>query len=113
MAEAINYTELLDEFDNDHELINEIIEMFLEDMNSTIKQLRLDVAAADSEQIRQHAHKLKGSAVNVGAEGVQLAAQRLENIGQNQQVSDAAAALNELEHQAEITNAYAANHTAD
>jgi signal transduction histidine kinase/DNA-binding response OmpR family regulator/HPt (histidine-containing phosphotransfer) domain-containing protein len=63
------------------------------------------VAAGDGEQLRKIAHRLKGTAANVGACGVADQCLALEKLGRSGTLAGAAPLVRELEQRCERTNA--------
>jgi len=61
---------------DDKVLIQEVVEVFLEDMPKQIKQLDMLVLEGDIEKITALAHKIKGASANVG--GMQLSTLALD-----------------------------------
>jgi two-component system, sensor histidine kinase and response regulator len=57
---------LLNDIDNDIELINEIVNAFLEDTPPIIDRLNVSLESNDIDQVQKAAHQLKGSAANLG-----------------------------------------------
>ena len=81
----------------DRALAIEILRMFLEDCPSHVAAIRVAVERGDALGIRTAAHTLKGSAGYLTATFVVDAAARLEIIGQEERLAEAAAALEELD----------------
>lgn len=63
---VFDYEFLLNDIDRDIELMNEIIDAFLEDTPPILEQIRAAIEESHLEQIRQAAHKIKGTAANIG-----------------------------------------------
>ncbi len=61
-----DYEPLLKDIDNDMEIMEEIVTVFLEDTPPGIEQIKAGLEANDIEQVRKAAHKIKGSAANLG-----------------------------------------------
>ena len=75
----------------------ELLHMFLEDCPVRVAAIRAAVERGDAEEIRTAAHSLKGSAGYLTAVFVVEAAARLEIIGRDGRLAEAAAALDELD----------------
>jgi CheY-like chemotaxis protein len=72
---------LLERCGGDDEMRSELIQLFLDEYPSLLSALRAAAVAGASAELRDAAHKLKGSASNFGAERVVAAALRLEQMG--------------------------------
>jgi PAS domain S-box-containing protein len=77
---------------DDEELINELLEIFWEQLDSTVKTLRTLTDAKDFRNIQELAHKLKGSSINLGAVQIANACRRIERSGREANLSN----MNEL-----------------
>ena len=62
----------------DAQLLGEIAGLFLQDLPRGLGEIRKAVAARDALAIERHAHALKGSVSNFGAQEASDAAQELE-----------------------------------
>ncbi len=62
----------------DAELVNEIIDMFKSDTARRLLLLREALAQMDPVRVRQQAHAIKGSAIQVGADSLAALCQRIE-----------------------------------
>ena len=82
---------------DDRELLSAIIEIFLEDYPALLDKIRRAVMGNDPPTLQRAAHNLKGLAVTLSAGDVAAAASRLEHMGSSNCLSDAAAAVAELE----------------
>ena len=72
---------LLERLDGDEEIFKEIIETFLEDAPNQIEKLKQALQEADANRVERQAHLLKGAALNIGGNGLQVAARELEVAG--------------------------------
>lgn len=68
----------------DAELVQEIIDMFKSDTARRLLLLREALTQMDQARVRQQAHAIKGSAVQVGAESLAALCQRIETGGPSQ-----------------------------
>jgi HPt (histidine-containing phosphotransfer) domain-containing protein len=75
----------------------EILHMFLEDCPVRMVAIRAAVERGDAKEIQTTAHTLKGSAAYLTAVFVVEAAGRLERLGREGRVAEAAAAFEELD----------------
>ena len=106
------YDELLALMDGDQELLQELIDVFLEDAPQRIDGVRRALAAGDAEALYQAAHALKGSAGNFGAPDVVSRAMHLEAHAREDNLDAAAAhfALLEMEMAGLIAELTAVRH---
>jgi two-component system sensor histidine kinase/response regulator len=72
------YNELLALMEGDHDLLRELVAVFLEDAPRRLAAVRAAVAALDASALYKAAHALKGSAGNFGAAEVVSRALQLE-----------------------------------
>jgi CheY-like chemotaxis protein len=80
----------------DQALVGEIVRLFLEDCPLRMAEIREAIGQGDGDLIRLAAHGLRGAAGYVSAARVVEAAARLESIGAEHRVGEAAAAHDEL-----------------
>jgi PAS domain S-box-containing protein len=85
----------------DEELTDSIILLFLEDMPRQITILKERIARGLSEEARSQAHKIKGSAANVGAMDLKETAHAMETAGREKDMERLKSLLPELERQFE------------
>jgi HPt (histidine-containing phosphotransfer) domain-containing protein len=83
----------------DQGFAHEIAVGFLEELPVLMSTLRDRFAGEDIESIWKQAHKLKGSAANVGGEALSAVALELERTGQSGDMAAAALLLPEMEAQ--------------
>ena len=81
MSEGIDKTRLLHQVDGDEALLDELVEIFVSDSPSTLKEIRTAIEQRDAELLRISAHSLKGAIGNFAAEKAFQAAMKLESIG--------------------------------
>jgi HPt (histidine-containing phosphotransfer) domain-containing protein len=87
----------LERVDGDTALLSEIVDLFLNDVEALTDDIRQAVSAADATRIMRSAHRLKGSVATLAAGRATQAALRLETIGRNGEVHEAASAFAALE----------------
>ncbi len=75
---VLNASAALDRIGDDLELLEELWEMFLEDLPDRVKTLQQAVADCQIDIIRSEAHTIKGSAANIGGEALQDIAYAIE-----------------------------------
>lgn len=64
----------------DPSFLKEIVDLYLMDATELVSELKKHVGAADAKSVQTVAHKLKGSSLNMGANGVAEVARRLEQL---------------------------------
>jgi HPt (histidine-containing phosphotransfer) domain-containing protein len=81
----------------DRQLLQEVVEAFLEECPGLMEQARVAVAAGDTKQIRRTGHTLKGVMRTLGLETAALLAADLEEIGRSANLESAASVVARLE----------------
>lgn len=79
------------------EVFYAMLEAFLEDTPVYIKSLKSAIEAADSQQVYELAHTVKGSAMNFAASEVVLLAKKLEDLGRSRELGQATRIYEQLE----------------
>ncbi|PIR00310.1 MAG: hypothetical protein COV66_07445 [Nitrospinae bacterium CG11_big_fil_rev_8_21_14_0_20_45_15] len=74
--------------DGDDELFREIVEIYLEDSPTIVKNLKQAVMDSDAANIEKFAHALKGASGNICAEPVCDLAQMIERMGRKNELSE-------------------------
>ncbi len=92
---VINWGELINRVD-DEELIYEIMSVFVTDNRKQLSVLAAAVKKADEKDVKLHAHSLKGSAANVGAERLSEMAYSLEQMASEGDLSGAEGLLQKI-----------------
>ena len=77
-AQRFNKAKLFERFGNDEELIQVVLDAFLEEAPELIVKIKTALDNGDTDLIKAHAHALKGSAANVNADILKEMALRLE-----------------------------------
>jgi len=88
---------LLERLMNDEELLEVILEEFIQEAEGQIEQLRLLIQSWDLEKARRVAHTLKGASGNVGAMVLRERASRLEEAIKREDLEEAQWALKALD----------------
>jgi two-component system, sensor histidine kinase len=89
----------LDRLGGDDELLQELCKIYLEESPKLLEKLRRAVADGDAETIRFVAHSIKGEVSYLGAEKASQAARDLEKMGNENDLSKAAAVFAILERE--------------
>lgn len=79
MNYLINLKDIADELDFDVEDVEMIMNHFIEDSKSNLKQLKIAVESNDIEQIAHSSHAIKGSASNILLNDITSAAKEIED----------------------------------
>jgi HPt (histidine-containing phosphotransfer) domain-containing protein len=95
--EVLDETAALASVGGDRQLLAEIVNIFLTQCPVWLQEIRAAIEQGEAVKLQCSAHALKGSVGTFGAWSAQKAAQRLETIGQDCSLSDAAAACKQLE----------------
>lgn len=101
---AMNRELALSRIGGDLDLLKEIAQLFLDDSERMLREIRLGVQARDPAALDSAAHTLKGCVSNFGAQRLYDAALALERMGRNKDlrgVDPAFAALESELHQLE------------
>jgi len=85
--EAIDLTAALEICDSDKDLLSEIAEIFITDSPRRVEKLTRGLEEKDWKAVREAAHLMKGSALNLAAESFRIANQNLERAGIDQNVA--------------------------
>jgi two-component system sensor histidine kinase/response regulator len=87
---------LRDRFDGDLDLLRLVAATFLESTPPLLSDMRQGIAAGDAGSVSRIAHRLRGSLANFGADKAVEAAFRLERMGVEGDLAEAAAACETL-----------------
>jgi two-component system, sensor histidine kinase and response regulator len=94
-----NQAEALARIGGDEELLHEMCHIFLEESPKLLQKLQQAVGDGNAEAVMRAAHSLKGESSYLGASRTSVAARQLEEMGRNQDLSRASAALVVLERE--------------
>jgi two-component system, sensor histidine kinase and response regulator len=90
-------SEALDRVGGDEQLLHELCEIFLRESPRLLEKLKQAIAQDDAATVRRVAHSLKGEVSYLSAENVSHTAQKLEQMGVENNLSGAPALLASLE----------------
>jgi two-component system sensor histidine kinase/response regulator len=93
---VIDWIELRERLCGDEELVETIVELFVEECPAWLAEIVDAVEAADFERIRTSAHTLKGAAGNLSAHSLTAIASRLEQLSAEGNLPACSAACAEL-----------------
>lgn len=105
MAPLFDETELLERVDHDWAFLGETVAMLTDDGPALISELQRAVAADDAAAAGHAAHALKGMIANFCAPAVQASALEVEQMGRAGALTNAPAAVAQLESQLEALTA--------
>ncbi len=94
---AINWEAAMSVVAGDRQLLQEVVEAFLEECPGLMAQARVAVNAGDANQIRRAGHTLKGVMRTLGLETAALLAADLEEMGKSAKLESAASVVARLE----------------
>ncbi|MGW8303491.1 MAG: response regulator, partial [Desulfobacterales bacterium] len=86
---ALNADGLIRSFENDQDLFQELVEIFLNDSPQMLNTLRESLKSTDAKTFKRTAHSLKGMLRNFQAESAAETAFELEQIGEQGKLDDA------------------------
>ena len=86
---SLNADGLIRSFENDQQLFEELVEIFLDDFPQMLNTLRDSLMSSDAKTFKRTAHSLKGMLRNFQAEAAAETAFELEQIGEQGKLDDA------------------------
>lgn len=92
----INIESLLEQVDGDRELLSELVEVFLSDYPNYLSEMDTAITKGDFAHLAREAHSLKSAVGTMGLKQAQQLCQTLEDIGNSQQIQEAASTLAQL-----------------
>ena len=93
----IDFERLREVADDDADMMNMLVEMYLDQMREILTVLKTAVAEKDFETIRQSAHKAVGSSATCGMNAVVAPLKELEQLGASKNPQNAEAVLVRIE----------------
>ena len=97
--EVLDLSKILSSFEGDEDVCREIVGMFLADCPRQMTEIQNAVTSSDAPALERAAHSLKGSVSNFAAPEAYYAAQKLESIGRERNLSQAQDAYEILEQE--------------
>jgi HPt (histidine-containing phosphotransfer) domain-containing protein len=83
MTEIFNRQDLLERLEGDEEILEVLVQTFLEYTPEQIQGIRHALDAGDAREVQQQAHSLKGAAASISAGALRDAALQVELAGKN------------------------------
>jgi HPt (histidine-containing phosphotransfer) domain-containing protein len=96
---AINFAELLERVENDHELLLDLFTIFKREFPPRLYSLREAITHAEMKQVETSSHTLKGMFSNLAMTRAAAAAAHLEQMGRNGERARLEDALAHLEQE--------------
>jgi CheY-like chemotaxis protein len=96
--------------DGNHDLLLDLIAMFLEDYPKSVEELQEAITAGDAQRTERLAHSLKGAVSSFGAHGAYNLAHDLECRGHQGELGNASSILRQLVHELERIAIFATEH---
>ena len=100
--EAVDLPSLLARVENDWDLLDELIALFLESSPLLVAEIEAGLMRGDSPTIERAAHALKGAMQNIGATSAARAAAKMEETGRMDDLESATRALAELKQEFDV-----------
>ncbi|BDI19873.1 hypothetical protein ANSO36C_56750 [Nostoc cf. commune SO-36] len=94
---AINWEHLHQISGNDQDFELNLLHLCVEDIKPRLETIKIAIAHNDFRQIAREAHHLKGASSNIGDTAMYLAANKLEQLANNQDLRDTTNLISELE----------------
>jgi two-component system sensor histidine kinase/response regulator len=88
--------EILERMEGDVDLLDEIVQLFIEDCPHLLTQMKDSIETGDGAGLRLAAHAMKGSLSNFGSLHAGALACELETMGKNGELTGAAPAFESL-----------------
>ncbi|SPD74025.1 hypothetical protein PITCH_A2030169 [uncultured Desulfobacterium sp.] len=86
----------------DEELAREVIGVFLADVPNKINALTQVLNRRDAPKVRDHAHSIKGAALNVSAVALSAVALEMEKAGESSDIDHAVSLMPNIDRQFEL-----------
>jgi HPt (histidine-containing phosphotransfer) domain-containing protein len=100
-SDGLNVSDALERLGGDEELLMEIWEIFIQDCPENMKQLKQSLETRDAGMSERHAHTLKSTAGNIGADLMKETALQIELAAREKHVDRAWLLYGKLESDAE------------
>ncbi len=96
---VIDIAAALKQVGGSREILNEVLEIFINDAPNDIRKIRDAIDTHDGKQARRAAHSLKGAASNIIAEGIRKAAEEIEHMAFADDFTDMRGKIDRLENE--------------
>lgn len=89
MTEIFNRHDFLERLDGDEDILEILLQTFLESAPEQLHEISQALDAGDALQLQQQAHSLRGAAAGISAEALREAALQVELAGKNGEIKQA------------------------
>ena len=93
----INETEALARFDNDRAIYLELIQAFLDSGAADFSAMQSDLSSGNAASIQQHAHRIKGASLAIGADSLAQIAGNVEAMARDRHTENMAKTFETME----------------
>ena len=100
-ATAFDRQEMLDRLGGDVDLLQDVLEVFLEECPKMMAEITLAVSGHDANAVRHAAHSMKGALLNISANAAAAEAKMLEDLGAEARLGETGNVLDRLRSQVE------------
>ena len=95
--QPIDVETALDQLGGDRELLDDVVRIFVDTVPDLLTELRSACSSSDAKQVQASAHGIKGAASNICAEPIRGLAQRIEEMGKQDELEHLDSALVQLQ----------------
>ncbi|MCH7995562.1 MAG: response regulator, partial [Planctomycetes bacterium] len=95
--QPIDVETALDQLGGDRELLDDVVRIFVDTVPDLLTELRSACSSSDAKQVQASAHCIKGAASNICAEPIRDLAQRIEEMGKQDELEHLDSALVQLQ----------------
>ena len=95
--QPIDVETALDQLGGDRELLDDVVRIFVDTVPDLLTELRSACSSSDAKQGQASAHGIKGAASNICAEPIRGLAQRIEEMGKQDELEHLDSALVQLQ----------------
>lgn len=104
--EPLNYDQALEEFMGKKDILNKVLQGFVDNVRRQVPLIRQALAEGRAENVAREAHSIKGGASNLTANDLAKAALELETIGKSGVLDQGPASLTRLENELILLEMY-------
>ena len=104
--------EMLERLGGDTELLDDVLQVFLEECPRMLEEVRGAVNGGDPKLVRRAAHSMKGALLNISAVPAAAEASQLEELGSEERLAESAPVLERLHQEIERLQQVLAEQTA-
>ena len=104
--------EMLERLGGDTELLDDVLQVFLEECPRMLEEVRGAVHGGDPKLVHRTAHSMKGALLNISAAPAAAEASQLEELGSEERLTEVAPVLERLRQEIERLQQVLAEQTA-